>query len=174
MIHERILRIFSLFQKMPERVDQKTITKSIGSHTMLNSEEGLVSCDTFVIVGKDGVRFTKITIQFCWKPPSSWSSCWPSWPRWCLARTLTGQRARCKRSWRWAASSSYFFCVSCCSLLWAWLAPVSLFCVCCCSLSVFWYWVFDYPPVLVQGLAPLSWFSSQGFQIFLANIFFSY
>ena len=31
---------------------------------MLNSEEGLVSCDTFVIVGKDGVSFTKITIHF--------------------------------------------------------------------------------------------------------------
>ena len=27
---------------------------------------------------------------------------------------------------------------------------------------------------LGQGLAPPSWFSSQGFQLFLANIFFSY
>ena len=39
------------------RVDQKSIMKSQGSHTMLNSQEGLVSCDTFVIVGKEGVSW---------------------------------------------------------------------------------------------------------------------
>ena len=45
------------------RVGQKSIMKSQGSHTMLNSEEGLVSCDTFVIVGEEGVRWNNSRIQ---------------------------------------------------------------------------------------------------------------